>query len=312
MKIIGYSIAIISFLSILYQVVLTVLYLKPFVLDSILKRKKSWNPYYDPTFTILLCSFCVITIGFTYLLVSDNTLTDAAIMFYAALIFLINTFFSLIFFNRKGLAQRKTREQLNDQEKKIKKNIRQKEYDEDFEKIKNSNLKGNILLNTHINQELLNKEIMNEKLDYLTKITSQENIKKTQINKVSKDLPNYNSLFNENQLIYLFLEFKKHGIIDDDYLKKDFMNKFLSEQIMINMEGTSLYYLHREISKVLIKKITLKHFVTFFKNNKGNNFDFDSVRQAVNNKNHKLVLEFKEIFECFLDKHSLQSKECKS
>lgn len=119
------------------------------------------------------------------------------------------------------------------------------------------------------------------------------------INQKTRHIINYNSSFTSNQLSYLFKKFKKFGIVDDDTLEKDFINKFLTEQIMINMEGTSLYYLHREISKIITKKITLTYFITFFKDKKNNNYGFDYVKQAVKNEKHKLISEFKEIFECF-------------
>ena len=80
---------------------------------------------------------------------------------------------------------------------------------------------------------------------------------------------------------------------------KDFVNKFLIEQFMIKMEAVSLYHLHLEISKIITQKITLKFFVTLFKDKKNNIYGYNSVKLGVNYENHKLAQKFKDIFERF-------------
>lgn len=119
------------------------------------------------------------------------------------------------------------------------------------------------------------------------------------INQKTRHIINYNSSFSTNQLSYLYREFKKYQIIEEDCLEKDFVNKFLIEQFMIKMEAISLYHLHIEISKIITQKITLKFFVTLFKDKKNNIYGYNSVKLGVKYENHKLAHTFKNIFERF-------------
>lgn len=156
----------------------------------------------------------------------------------------------------------------------------------------------------HIREDLATNNIELDENKILNKETPNPHVEKSKDENIAKiqkkaNVINYNSFFTSNQLSYLYNKLKKHRIIDDEYLEKDFINKFLIEQIMINMEGTSLYYLHREISKIITDKITLTHFVTFFTDHKNNNYKVDYVKQAVKNDNHKLVKNFIDIFKCF-------------
>ncbi|MGM8362435.1 hypothetical protein ACSV4D_11015 [Flavobacterium sp. ARAG 55.4] len=292
MKIIGYSIVIISFLSILYQVVLTVLYLKPFILDSILKRKKSWNPYYDPTFTILFSCFCIITIGFTYVLVSDNKITDYSIIIYAILILFVNTFFSLIFFNRKRLIQRKTIEQIQ-YELDEQKEIEQLEFKQHLD-IDNQNPPKKI--------RLVDVEVITQNLEKIVKTNSEEIVEKLKPKKsikINSDTINYNSCFSEKQLEYLWITLSDNNIIDENCSKDFFCKNFLVNPLVIDMETISLYHFHKEINKLIDKKISQISFIEFFRDEYNNPFNHGTFRNYSNKPDHKLINVFKNIFDNF-------------
>lgn len=320
METIASCIIILAFLFIIYQIVLLIIYFKPFILDKTLKRKKSWNPYYDPTFTILLISFCFITIGFTYVLVSNNTLTDSSIIFYSVLILLINTFFSLIFFNRKKLIQRKTIEQRQyelDEKKEIAK-IEQLELKQQlakervFEEKKNirkklNNLEklqseGINLLNDQDKKNSLNNIIITNSLKKTMKVSAEEIIEKLTLKKSlpeKKDLPNYNSFFNQTQLNYLWANLRKYEIIDDNYNKEDFCKNFLINKIIINLKPTSLYHFHKKIRFIIDAKLELTTFVHFFKDELNNDFDYNVVKNGSQRKKHDLFVTFENIFNAF-------------
>lgn len=292
MKIIGYSIAIISFLSIFYQVVLMVLYLKPFILDSILKRKKSWNPYYDPTFTILFSCFFIITIGFTYILVSDNEITDYSIIIYAILILFVNTFFSLIFFNRKRLIQRKTIEQIQ-YELDEQKEIEQLEFKQHLD-IDNQNPPKKI--------RLVDVEVIAQNLEKIVKTNSEEIVEKLKPKKsikINSDTINYNSCFSEKQLEHLWSNLRKYKVIHEDFLVEEFIKSFLIDKISVKMDSISLYWFHKEINKLMLDKISLTSFVTYFKNEQNKNFVEGTVRNGIRIPEHKLEDTFKDVFNDF-------------
>lgn len=295
METIASCIIILAFLFIIYQIVLLIIYFKPFILDKTLKRKKSWNPYYDPTFTILLISFCFITIGFTYVLVSNNTLTDSSIIFYSVLILIINTFFSLIFFNRKRLIQRKTIEQRQyelDEKKEIAK-IEQLEFKQHLD-VDNQNHPKKI--------RLVDIEVIAQNLEKIVKTNSEEIVEKLKPKKsikINSDTINYNSCFSEKQLEYLWITLSDNNIIDENCSKDFFCKNFLVNPLVIDMETISLYHFHKEINKLIDKKIPQISFIEFFRDEYNNSFNHGTFRNYSNKPDHKLIDVFKNIFDSF-------------
>lgn len=338
----GYFLKIFISLCLLSQSIVLLIYTWPFFSNWYTKNSiKRWNPFYDRIITILLLCFIGISLLFGNLIFNITSSTSTLLaLFHTLLVCLLTVIISILVFKREKLITVKTKEQLDNEEKKIKKNqkkaeqiqqrkidaknlkeIKKSQTDEiikrnfeqeriiinskiitgNLEEIKKIHLEEIVILKTQNEKSQLDVEIITQGLEEIIKVSSEEIIEKLGPKKPSnekKASQDYHSLFNQNQLIYLWTNLKKYKIIDDNYLKDDFCKNFLKNEIMFNMESFSLYYFHKEISKITTKKIVLGDFITFFKNEKNNEFLNGSVRNG-SCKNHKLISVFESIFKDF-------------
>ena len=143
---------------------------------------------------------------------------------------------------------------------------------------------------------LLNKEALVTYNDKLIGKLNDENISKDP--KKTKII-NYNSSFTINQLNYLWTKFRGYGIIDDNYSKDDFCKNFLSNPIMLTLNAISLYYLRKEVMKIVGERIKISDFIIYFRDQNNNKFISGSVKNGSRTPNHKLLIEFENIFTNF-------------
>ncbi|MCO7722401.1 hypothetical protein NJB85_04295 [Myroides odoratimimus] len=78
----------------------------------------------------------------------------------------------------------------------------------------------------------------------------------------------------------IYMGFKKKNILVHEINQESFKRHFLVNPIQLRMDNVSLYHLHKALKQAEVIKISLKKFVTFFINGKGEIYDYDTVKNG--------------------------------
>ncbi|MGG5638171.1 MULTISPECIES: hypothetical protein [unclassified Myroides] len=78
----------------------------------------------------------------------------------------------------------------------------------------------------------------------------------------------------------IYMGFKKKNILGNEINQEGFKRQFLVNPIQLRMDNVSLYHLHKALKQAEVIKISLKKFVTFFINEKGEIYDYDTVKNG--------------------------------
>lgn len=128
------------------------------------------------------------------------------------------------------------------------------------------------------------------------------NISANQTSSISLDkqplkFPNAAKLFSLELMKRVYSGFLNAGIIHKELTFIDFQKQINEKELGVNLNGPSLYFFHFQIKKNT-NTVTLKEFVTFFKDSNGNEFNYNVVRNGSQQKEplHKdLILSLFEI-----------------
>lgn len=93
-------------------------------------------------------------------------------------------------------------------------------------------------------------------------------------------------LINEQFVSLIYNEFIKRNILMNNIIEKEFIYQFLKHPIQLRLDAISLYYFHKRF-KTDVFNISLKKFVSYFKNEEGNVFDYSTVKNGSNSKTPK-------------------------
>ncbi|MCA4807319.1 hypothetical protein [Myroides odoratimimus] len=96
---------------------------------------------------------------------------------------------------------------------------------------------------------------------------------------------NFFQYLKEEDLEKMYLNFSNEGIICKSMTFEGFKTKLKESDLKTRLNGPSLYYLHQKFEeyyegKLPIKKITLKSFITNFKNKNGESFVYGTLRNG--------------------------------
>ena len=136
------------------------------------------------------------------------------------------------------------------------------------------------VLSKEIKGDLFNKNCLNE--DYVPLLIKDENTQEKQIK-----LPvEKNYSINEKLLYLIYREFIKRNLLMNKISEKEFVERFLKNPIQLKLDAISLYYFHKRFKSDVLN-ISLKEFVTYFKNEEGKLFDYNTVKNGSNTKTPK-------------------------
>ena len=68
---------------------------------------------------------------------------------------------------------------------------------------------------------------------------------------------------------------------------------------MLTLNAISLYYLRKEVMKIVGERIKISDFIIYFRDQNNNKFISGSVKNGSRTPNHKLLIEFENIFTNF-------------
>lgn len=128
----------------------------------------------------------------------------------------------------------------------------------------------------------------------------EENNDYTEAENTNDSIKSFNDQLNNNQLIYLYNEFKKNDFIISDFNQNDFCSKFLNEKIKLTKKVSSvnLYHIHNHlIENIKVdKNLDLKTFISYFITYKNGEFLYASVKNGSQIKYTEAVETIEVIF----------------
>src|SRR5690606_29915938 len=76
------------------------------------------------------------------------------------------------------------------------------------------------------------------------------------------------------------IKFYKENLIDQNFNYEDFQTEVNNKTLKLNVNGPTLYFLHSQFKLNNKRAISLIKFVTYFKDAKGDDFNYDTVKNG--------------------------------
>lgn len=279
-------------------------YFKVFILEYLDNKKSTWNQNYDRKLTFIYISCFVLNLSYSrslFYINFDNHYNFGFILIPIGFTIIIYLFLNKLMIYKisntyapQNECIEKTKTSLQ-----FRTNFESKNY---FDNSKTYLTKENDITST----------LEESRLVYTKEVSSKGNIKdlnttqNIQVVDSFKKVPlkvnikSFNNLFNEEQLKYLYKEFKKNEFISSDYNENEFCKKFLCEKIKLTKKVSSknLYHIHSKIIEnfKVTKEFSLIDFISFFITYSNNDYNYDSVKNGSQNNYSKNVDTIDAIF----------------